>query len=174
LPAAQRVPEREQSRNLLLSANRRKSPMKNSSSLLLLILTAAAPTALTACPTASKAEQEADLVRQHERVRDLVARADLIVEARATASPSRRASEFDVTRTLKGKPQSKLSLSWNDSMTVGCRPSDSFEDVHINGGTTYLLYVRSGKLLRAALTDRREGELEQKDEEALIRKQATP
>lgn len=141
---------------------------------MLVLLTAVTPAAASACPAASKAEQEADLARQRERVRDLVGRADLVVEARAAPSTSQRASEFEVARTLKGKAQPTLSLSWNDSLTVGCRISDSFEDVHINGGTTYLLYVRSGKLLRAAGVDRREGEIAQKDEEALIRKQATP
>lgn len=141
---------------------------------LLILLSIVAPAAAAACANPSKAEQEADLVRQQERVRNLVSRADLVVEARAAPSPTRRASEFEVMRTLKGKPQSRLSLSWNDSLTVGCRISDSFEDVHINGGATYILYVRSGKLLRAAASERREGEIAQKDEEALIRQQSAP
>ena len=128
------------------------------------------------CQISSRAEQSAhdaaDLARQRELVRALVGGSEVIVLARvitARGDLSSGTGTFAVERSLKGHAAGSLDLSWVGNITVSCFASDSFQDVHITPGQSYILYVHAGQILRAGATVARYGGLSYYKELQLIR-----
>jgi len=144
--------------------------------LLLAFVLTISPALGHACQTTSAAEQvehdAVDLDRQLKIVKDLVAQSEFIVVARATsASAGSSSANFVVIDILKATPTETLSLSWKGGITVSCYSADSFQDVSVKPDQLYLLYVRSGLLLRAGSTGHRYGELPYAQEVKVIRAQ---
>jgi hypothetical protein len=101
----------------------------------------------------------ADLKRQESMVTELALQADLIVVAKA--GPRLKApdgalltpdytGQFEVIELLKGQSEPRLLISSPGSITVACAASASFRNTAVAPGTTYILYLRDGQLLRAA------------------------
>lgn len=139
---------------------KRQMPIHTAACALLLIASVVIPAqACISDPNSDgSAEAAADLELQRSLIGVIAAEADTIVVAHSlpfrTDAPLR---DFRVTRIIRGAARLGVRVSyaggWFPAHMV-CRPSDTFRDVGISEGQTYVLYVARGTLIRAALVAR--------------------
>jgi len=113
----------------------------------------------------------ADLSLQKQYAFELARQADLIMLAHAVEidPPYDRDSlggaytaRFEVTRMLKGHADPVIAVPFVWTIVVSCgaiNASENFRSNYIEAGKQYLVYVKSGSILRAADTRRVSGEL---------------
>ncbi len=131
-----------------------------------------------ACIVASEADYAAELVRdraaQAELVTPLAKQADTILIAKALreVDEARWTTEFVVLEALKGNlkiAERKVYQASSSVPPIDCTPGvDLFRNTLTLTGQDYLLYVKNGKLLRAAAIKRRGANLSLNDELNLI------
>ena len=120
-----------------------------------------------ACIVASEADYAAELARDREAqaklVTPLAQQADTVLIAKALREIDevRWITEFVVLEVLKGNLRIAERKAYQASLSAGgidCTPGvDLFRNTITESGQDYLLYVKKGKLLRAAKIKRREG-----------------
>jgi len=84
-------------------------------------------------------------------------------------------AEFTISRMVKGKAPRSLRLSWDNTVLyVGCSTSAFFRQIRLEPGHQYIIYFRSGELLRAGTRHRAPLELSLRDELRLVAPSPAP
>lgn len=114
------------------------------------------PVAALACrvmPTQYQiAAEETDLKREMTMTEELAAIADQIFLATATKiDKSNRSANFELIEVLIGESEPAFKAGWDGSkVTIGCRASYGFNNILLEEGQNYLLYLKDGQILRAS------------------------
>lgn len=114
------------------------------------------PDAALACRALPAKEQiaadEIDLKREISMTTELVVTADQIFLATATSiEKDTRKASFELIEALIGESEQVFSAVWDGSrVTIGCRASYGFNNILLEEGQSYLLYLRDGQIRRAS------------------------
>ena len=127
-------------------------------------LVAFAPPALacgTRLPEIQRKIDAAQLQRLRELTVEAAQAADQVVIGTVTAlvrpvpgSGDAGSVTLAVSETLKGRHLSSRVLAWSDAgFVVSCDETDSFNNGGLRDGGDYIVYVREGRVVRAAAAD---------------------